>query len=103
MNSVGAGPSTEAPSTSTSSSSSSLAADSSGGGDSNNKRGGMLVIDIPREVNPLPLASTSRCPEDEVKSPMTSRLQSFKRMLSMKFSPRGSSSVDMEQAGKGQS
>ncbi|XP_028752205.1 RING-H2 finger protein ATL60-like [Neltuma alba] len=98
VNSIGAGPSIEAPS-----SSSSAAADSCSSSNNNNRRNGMLVIDIPRETNPSSLPSTSRCADDELKSPMTSRLKSFKRMLSMKFSPRSPSSVDVEQAGRGQS
>ncbi|KAI9070860.1 hypothetical protein K1719_028759 [Acacia pycnantha] len=99
INSIGAVPSVQAPS---SSSSSSAAADCCSSSNNNNRRNGMLVIDIPRGMNPSSLASTSRCVEDDLKSPMTSRLQSFRRMLSMRFSPRSPSSVDVEQAGRGQ-
>ncbi|XP_054779913.1 RING-H2 finger protein ATL60-like [Prosopis cineraria] len=98
VNSIGAGPSLQTPS----SSSSLAAAEADSSSNNNNRRNGILVIDIPREMNPSSLPSTSMCAEDELKSPMTSRLKSFKRMLSMKFSPRSPSSVDVEQGGRGQ-
>ncbi|KAF7843697.1 RING-H2 finger protein ATL3-like [Senna tora] len=98
VSSNGEGASLQAPS---SSSSSSTAGSSSNG---NHRRQGMLVIDIPREINPSSLSpSTSRFAEDhDLKSPVTSRLKSFKRILSLKFSPRSPSSVDVEQGGRAQ-
>ncbi|CAL5195838.1 unnamed protein product [Lathyrus oleraceus] len=79
----------------TSSSSSSLASDNT-----------MLVIDIPlpSEFGSFSLSSSDiRCVEveveDEMKSPMSTRLRSFKRLLSRdkKLSPCGPSSMDVEQ------
>ncbi|CAJ2663251.1 unnamed protein product [Trifolium pratense] len=61
---------------------------------------GMLVIDIPQnEFSSSSLSSfDSRCVEDEMKSPMSSRLRSFKRLLSRdkKLSPSSPSSMDVE-------
>ncbi|GAU31997.1 hypothetical protein TSUD_359420 [Trifolium subterraneum] len=50
---------------------------------------GMLVIDIPLQ---------NECVEDEMKSPMSSRLRSFKRLLSRdkKLSPSSPGSMDVE-------
>lgn len=69
---------------------------------------GMLVIDIPRQMienlSPLP-SSASRFAEEESKSPVTTRLRSLRRLLSRERrpSPRSPGSVDVEQAGRGQS
>lgn len=85
---------------STSSSSSTLGSDN---GNSNRCNGnGMLVIDIPlpSEFSSSSLSpSDNRCVEDEMKSPMATRLRSFKRLLSRdkKFSPSTPSSMDVEQ------
>ncbi|KAG5044544.1 hypothetical protein AAZX31_03G241900 [Glycine max] len=60
---------------------------------------GMLVIDIPSEMT-----STSLSPEDDVKSPMTGRLRSLKRLLSRdkRFNPSSpTSSPDVQQPGSG--
>jgi hypothetical protein len=59
---------------------------------------GMLVIDIPLQ-NEFSSSSDSRCVEDEMKSPMSTRLRSFKRLLSRdkKLSPSSPSSMDVEQ------
>lgn len=79
---------------------------SSEGTTSNSRRHGMLVIDIPSEVTSSSLSpSASRFAEDELKSPMTGRLRSLKRLLSRDrrlnpFSPR---SIDVEQAGGAES
>lgn len=85
---------------SASSSSSTLGSDN---GNSNRCNGnGMLVIDIPlpSEFSSSSLSpSDNRCVEDEMKSPMTTRLRSFKRLLSRdkKLSPSTPSSMDVEQ------
>ncbi|XP_057454983.1 RING-H2 finger protein ATL3 [Lotus japonicus] len=62
---------------------------------------GMLVIDIPNEFTSSSLSpSGNRCVEDDLKSPMTTRLRSFKRLLSRdkRLSPCSPSSIDVEQA-----
>lgn len=87
----------ESPSSSTTASSS-----------SNNRRHEMMVIDIPSEVNSSSLSpSANRFAEDELKSPMTTRLRSLKRLLSRdkRLGPcnPGPGSIDVEQAGRGQS
>ncbi|XP_061340871.1 RING-H2 finger protein ATL3-like [Gastrolobium bilobum] len=90
------GTSYRTPCSTSSSSSSSSASDSS-----NCRCHGMLVIDIPSEFNSSSLSpSASRCDEDEMKSPMTARLRSLKRLLSRdkKLSPCSPSSMDVEQA-----
>jgi hypothetical protein len=63
-----------------------------------NNGNGMLVIDIPLQ-NEFSSSSDSRCVEDEMKSPMSTRLRSFKRLLSRdkKLSPSSPSSMDVEQ------
>ncbi|XP_061340932.1 RING-H2 finger protein ATL3-like [Gastrolobium bilobum] len=85
-----------------STSSTSSSSSSSSASDSSNCRcHGMLVIDIPSEFNSSSLSpSASRCDEDEMKSPMTARLRSLKRLLSRdkKLSPCSPSSMDVEQA-----
>ncbi|XP_027351044.1 RING-H2 finger protein ATL60-like [Abrus precatorius] len=71
-----------------------------------NRRQGMLVIDIPNEITSTSLSpSASRFAEDELKSPMAARLRSLKRLLSRdrRLNPWSPSSVDVEQAGGGQS
>ncbi|XP_028796259.1 RING-H2 finger protein ATL3-like [Neltuma alba] len=75
---------------------------------SNNRRHEMMVIDIPSETNSSSLSpSASRFAEDELKSPMTTRLRSLKRLLSRdkRLGPcnPGPGSIDVEQAGRGQS
>ncbi|KAJ7963368.1 RING-H2 finger protein-like protein [Quillaja saponaria] len=85
------GPSSEPPCPSTSSSTSSSASTSS------TRPDGMLVIDIPSEINSSSLSpSTSRFSDEDLKSPMTTRLRSLKRLLSRekRSSPRNHSSVD---------
>lgn len=69
---------------------------------------GMLVIDIPGEnsssaVSPSP--SGGRFADEDLKSPVTTRLRSLKRLLSRdkRISPCSPSSVDIEQASRGQS
>ncbi|KAL5583349.1 hypothetical protein UlMin_015791 [Ulmus minor] len=69
--------------------------------------GGVLVIDIPNE-NPSSSSlspSASRLVEDDLKSPVTTRLRSLKRLLSRekRASPLSPSSVDVEQGGRAQS
>ncbi|KAJ1408326.1 Zinc finger, RING-type [Sesbania bispinosa] len=75
---------------------------SSSASESTNSRcHGMLAIDIPSEFTSSSLSpSAGRCAEDEMKSPMTARLRSFKRLLSRdkKLSPCSPSSMDVEQA-----
>ncbi|KAK7285695.1 hypothetical protein RJT34_20473 [Clitoria ternatea] len=74
--------------------------------DIDNRRRGMLVIDIPIDTTSTSLSpSASRLAEDELKSPTTGRLRSFKRLLSRdrRLNPMSPSSVDVEQAGGGQS
>lgn len=83
--------------------SSSSTSSSSSASDCVNRRchHGMLVIDIPSEFTSSSLSpSASRCAEDELKSPMTARLRSFKRLLirDKKSSPCSPSSMDVEQA-----
>ncbi|XP_057980209.1 RING-H2 finger protein ATL3-like [Malania oleifera] len=99
------GPSSQSPTSPSSSSSSSF----SGSG---NREDGMLVIDIPRQINSesfsAPSPSAIRCSEEEAKSPMTTRLRSLKRLLSRgdkKIVPCSTSSGDdVEQvSGRGQS
>ncbi|XP_061356858.1 RING-H2 finger protein ATL3-like [Gastrolobium bilobum] len=79
---------------------------SSGDSSSNNKRHGMLVIDIPTDITSSSLSpSSSRFAEDDLKSPMTGRLRALKRLLSRdnKLNPWSPNSIDVEQAGGGQS
>lgn len=69
---------------------------------------GMLVIDIPRQTaeNFSSLSpSTGGTSEEELKSPMTTRLRSLKRLLSRekRVVPCSPGSVDVEQGGRGQS
>ncbi|KAF7813961.1 RING-H2 finger protein ATL3-like [Senna tora] len=76
-------------------------------GSSNSRHHEMLVIDIPSEANSSSLSpSGSRFGEDELKSPVTTRLRSLKRLLSRdkRLGPSSNpSSLDVEQAGRGQS
>ncbi|XP_020211811.1 RING-H2 finger protein ATL60, partial [Cajanus cajan] len=71
---------------------------SSSVGDDTNRRHGTLVIDIPSDIT-----STSLSPSDELKSPMTGRLRSLKRLLSRdrRLNPWSPTSLDVEQAGSG--
>ncbi|KAA8541570.1 hypothetical protein F0562_022722 [Nyssa sinensis] len=73
------GPTSSQPASSSSSSSSSTS----------NRPDGMVVVDIPRQMNE----------EEEPKSPVTTRLRSLKRLLSRekRVVPCSSSNVDMEQ------
>lgn len=73
---------------------------------------GMLVIDIPSQTSlaspsPSPSPSGNRfAPDEDLKSPATTRLRSLKRLLSRdrRISPCSPSSVDVEQGGgRGQS
>lgn len=67
---------------------------------------GMLVIDIPPENSSSALSpSGGRFADEELKSPVPTRLRSLKRLLSRdkRVSPRSPSSVDIEQASRGQS
>ncbi|KAK7258388.1 hypothetical protein RIF29_23962 [Crotalaria pallida] len=70
---------------------------------SRNRHNGMLVIDIPNERISSSLSpSASRFAEDDLKSPMSARLRSLKRLLSRDrrlnpWSPR--SPIDVEQGG----
>lgn len=72
-------------------------------GANNNRRHGMLIIDIPGEITPSSLSPSP----DEMKSPVTGRLRSLKRLLSRDsrlnpWSPTSTSTDDVEQAkGKG--
>ncbi|XP_044485269.1 RING-H2 finger protein ATL3-like [Mangifera indica] len=93
--------STTASSSSSSSSSSTL---------STSRRGEMLVIDIPATMSEQFLSlSPTGSPQEELKSPMTRRMRSFKRLLSRerRVSPRCGSSTnssissDTEQVRKG--
>ncbi|KAK4267124.1 hypothetical protein QN277_023950 [Acacia crassicarpa] len=89
-------------------SSSSTTTASSSSNSNNNRRHEMMVIDIPSEVNSSSLSpSASRFAEDELKSPMTTRLRSLKRLLSrdkrLGACNPGPGSIDVEQAGSGQS
>ena len=68
----------------------------------------MLVIDIPRqpaENFSSSSPSTAGTSEEELKSPMTTRLRSLKRLLSRekRVVPRSPGSIDVEQVGRGQS
>ena len=70
-----------------------------------NRRQGTLVIDIPCEINSSASSpSASRFAEDDLKSPVTTRLRSLKRLLSRNkmLNPCSPSSGDVEQ-GRGQS
>ncbi|KAK2406667.1 RING-H2 finger protein ATL2 [Trifolium repens] len=85
-----------------STSSSSFLDDENVGNSRCNNGNGMLVIDIPlqNEFSSSSLSSCdSRCVEDEMKSPMSTRLRSFKRLLSRekKLSPSSPNSMDVEQ------
>ncbi|WVZ20470.1 hypothetical protein V8G54_007792 [Vigna mungo] len=70
--------------------------------DSNNssRHRGTLVIDIPSDITSTSLSpSASRFAEDDLKSPMTGRLRSLKRLLSRdRKNPWSPTSVDVEQA-----
>ncbi|XP_030466120.1 RING-H2 finger protein ATL3-like [Syzygium oleosum] len=66
---------------------------------------GALVIDIPRQTMESTSSfspSTSGCAQDELKSPMTTRLRSLKRLLSRerRVNPCSPTSADVEQAGR---
>lgn len=67
---------------------------------------GMLVIDIPPENSSLSALSPpgGRFADEELKSPVTTRLRSLKRLLSRekRVSPCSPSSLDIEQASRGQ-
>lgn len=100
------GPSVEEEGPSSSSIATGSSSSSSSSSSSNNRRHEMLVIDIPSEVNSSSLSpSAGRFAEDELKSPMTTRLRSLKRLLSRdkRLGPCNPSSLDVEQAGRGQS
>ncbi|KAJ7951424.1 RING-H2 finger protein-like protein [Quillaja saponaria] len=94
------GPSFEPPCPSSSSASSSP---STGG---SSRPDGMLVIDIPSEINSSSLSpSASRFADEDLKSPMTTRLRSLKRLLSRekRSTACSPSSVDVEQVDRAQS
>ncbi|TKY61160.1 RING-H2 finger protein ATL3 [Spatholobus suberectus] len=77
---------------------------SSSAGDDNNRRHGTLVIDIPSEITSTSLSpSASRFAEDDLKSPMTGRLRSLKRLLSRdrRLNPWSPTSADVEQPASG--
>jgi len=80
-----------------SSSSSSATCDDDSNNNSSNRRHGTLVIDIPSDITST---SASRFGEDDLKSPMTGRLRSLKRLLSRdrRLNPWSPTSVDVEQA-----
>ncbi|CAJ1976061.1 unnamed protein product [Sphenostylis stenocarpa] len=84
--------------------SSSSAAPTSGDDNNNNnnsRRHGTLVIDIPSDMTPTSLSpSASRFAEDDLKSPMTGRLRSLKRLLSRdrRLNPWSPTSGDVELA-----
>lgn len=87
--------------------SSSSSSSSSAGGDANNnnnnRRHGSLVIDVPSEITSTSLSpSASRFVEDDLKSPITARLRSLKRLLSRdtRLNPWSPTSVDVEQPGQ---
>ncbi|KAJ1390773.1 Zinc finger, RING-type [Sesbania bispinosa] len=64
---------------------------------------GRLVIDIPNEITSSSLSpSVSRFAEDELKSPITGRLRSLKRLLSRdrRLNPWSPTSTDLEQQGE---
>lgn len=66
---------------------------------------GALVIDIPRQTMESTSSfspSTSGCVQDEVKSPMTTRLRSLKRLLSRerRVNTCSPTSADVEQVGR---
>ncbi|KAK4267123.1 hypothetical protein QN277_023949 [Acacia crassicarpa] len=91
-----------------SSSSTTTASSSSNSNSNNNGDHEMVVIDIPSEVNSSSLSpSAGRFAEDELKSPMTTRLRSLKRLLSrdkrLGACNPGPGSIDVEQAGRGRS
>ncbi|KAI4329018.1 hypothetical protein L6164_021325 [Bauhinia variegata] len=106
VTSTGASSEVEGPSPQPPCSSPSPTSSSSSASTSSIRRHGVLVIDIPNEINSSALSpSTSRFAEDELKSPMTTRLRSLKRLLSRDkrlLSPRSPSSIDVEQGGRGQ-
>lgn len=96
----GGGNSQQQPCSSSNSSSSSTSCTASDCVNSRCHGNGMLVIDIPSEFSSSSLSpSAIRCSEDEMKSPMPTRLRSFKRLLSRdkKLSPCSPSSMDVEQ------
>ncbi|KAH7546987.1 hypothetical protein FEM48_Zijuj01G0259300 [Ziziphus jujuba var. spinosa] len=67
---------------------------------------GMLVIDIPGENSSSTVSpSGGRFADEDLKSPVTTRLRSLKRLLSRdkRISPCSPSSIDIEQASRGQS
>ncbi|KAI4355351.1 hypothetical protein L6164_004132 [Bauhinia variegata] len=107
VSSVGASLEVEGPSPQPPCSSSSTTQSSSSATTSSNRHHGTLVIDIPSEINSSALSpSASRFAEDELKSPMTTRLRSLKRLLSRDkrlLSPCSPNSIDVEQGGRGQS
>ncbi|KAJ0007059.1 hypothetical protein Pint_29462 [Pistacia integerrima] len=95
-------------SSSTSSESSSSSSSSSSSTLNTSRRGEMLVIDIPVTMSEHLSSSPIGSPEEELKSPMTTRLRSLKRLLSRekRVSPScsggtSSSSCDIEQVRKG--
>jgi len=77
--------------------SSSSAATCDGDSNNSNRRHGTLVIDIPSDITST---SASRFAEDDLKSPLTGRLRSLKRLLSRdrRLNPWSPTSVDVEQA-----
>ncbi|CAL0311274.1 unnamed protein product [Lupinus luteus] len=72
---------------------------------SSNRNHGMLVIDIPSEGTSSSISpSASRFAEDDLKSPMSARLRSLKRLFSWdrRLNPRSPSPIDVEQGGEAQ-
>ncbi|KAK7338196.1 hypothetical protein VNO77_18798 [Canavalia gladiata] len=74
---------------------------------SNNRRQGMLVIDIPTDITPSSFSpSATRFAEDELKSPITARLRSFKSLLSRgrdtRLNPSTPTSLDLQPSGPAQ-
>ncbi|XP_027902214.1 RING-H2 finger protein ATL60-like [Vigna unguiculata] len=82
------------------SSSSSAATCDDDDSNNSNRRHGTLVIDIPSDITSSSLSpSANRFAEDDLKSPMTGRLRSLKRLLSRdrRLNPWSPTSVDVEQ------
>ncbi|KAE9598073.1 hypothetical protein Lal_00003885 [Lupinus albus] len=72
---------------------------------SSNRNHGMLVIDIPSESTSSSISpSASRFAEDDLKSPMSARLRSLKRLFSWdrRLNPSSPSPIDVEQGGEAQ-
>ncbi|OIW13522.1 hypothetical protein TanjilG_29263 [Lupinus angustifolius] len=72
---------------------------------SSSRNHGMLVIDIPSESTSSSMSpSASRFAEDDLKSPISARLRSLKRLFSWdrRLNPSTPSPVDVEQGGEAQ-